>query len=164
MYENLISGNTIVINLNNGEIAMKKDDQEILKEVQKNTRMAVRAIDKIADTVYDDSLSYELSREKLLYSAIHNKAVDRLTKEHADTYHKSAMEDMMLDSGIRMNTLLNNSTSKVAELMIQGSNRGLTSMWKSVNNHKDSCSVSMEVAKELMDFEEKCIERLKKYL
>ena len=90
--------------------------------------------------------------------------MDRLTKEHADTYHKSAMEDIMLDSGIRMNTLLNNSTSKVAELLIQGSNRGLTSMWKSLNNHKDSGQVSLEVAKELMNFEEKCIERLKKYL
>ena len=48
--------------------------------------------------------------------------------------------------------------------MIQGSNRGLTDMWKTINHHENAGSVSMEIAKELMDFEEKNIERLKKYL
>lgn len=143
---------------------MKKDDQEILKEIQKNTGMAVKAIDTIAEKVKNDDLSLELSRERLLYSVIQNKATDRLQSEKAESYHKSAMEDMMLSGSIHMNTLTNCSPGKIAELMIQGSNRGLTSMWKSINHHKDSCAVSMEVAKELMDFEEKCISRLKKFL
>lgn len=145
-------------------MTMKKDDAEILKEVQKNTRMAIKAIETISDKVYDDKLSYELSRENLVYSTIHNKAVDALTKEHADTYHRSVVEDVMLQSGIHMNTLLNSSTSKIAELMIQGSNRGITSMWKSMNHHKDSGEISMEIAKELMSFEKKCMEKLKEFL
>ena len=60
-----------------------------------------------------------------------------------------------------MNTLTNCSTSKIAELMIQGSNKGITSMWKSMNSNSESSSMSMEVAKELVDFEEKCIRKLK---
>ena len=49
-------------------------------------------------------------------------------------------------------------------LMIQGSNRGLTSMWKAINHNERAGSVSMEIARELMDFEEKNIEKLKQYL
>lgn len=143
---------------------MKKEDEEILKEVQKNARMAVKAIETISDKVYDDKLAYELSKENLVYSTIHNKAVDMLTKNGAETFRKNAFDDMMLETGIHMNTLLNNSTSKVAELMIQGSNRGITSMCKSLNHHGGSDSMSMEVAKELMDFERKSIENLKKFL
>lgn len=143
---------------------MKKDDQEILKEVQKNTGMALKAIDTISEKVKDDALSMELSKERLLYSVIQNKATDRLQREKADSYHKSAMEDIMLEGGIHMNTLTNCSTGKIAEMMIQGSNRGLTSMWKSINHHQDYGAASMEVAKELMDFEEKCINRLKEFL
>ncbi|MDE7249458.1 MAG: hypothetical protein K2N82_06125, partial [Lachnospiraceae bacterium] len=60
--------------------------------------------------------------------------------------------------------MLNTSTSHIAEMLIQGSNRGLTSMWKSVNHHEKAGDVSMEIANELMDFEEKNIERLKQYL
>lgn len=143
---------------------MKKDDQEILKEVQKNSGMAMQAIDTIAEKVHNDELLGELSRERLLYSVIQNKATDRLQNERAEGYHASAMQDMMLKGGIQMNTLTNCSTSKIAELMIQGSNRGLTSMWKSINHHQNSGNTSMEVAKELMDFEEKSINRLKQFL
>ncbi|MDE6940011.1 MAG: hypothetical protein K2P40_03585 [Lachnospiraceae bacterium] len=143
---------------------MKKDDREILKEIQKNTDMAIRAIDTISEKVHDDELRQELSREKLLYSVIQNKATDRLQSERAEGYHGSTVQELLLKGGIQMNTLTNCSTSKIAELMIQGSNRGITSMWKSINHHQNSGSTSMEIARELVDFEEKSIGRLKKFL
>lgn len=143
---------------------MKKDDQEILKEVQKNSGMAINAIDTISEKVHNDELLQELSRERLLYSMIQNKATDKLQSEHSDGYHSSVIEDMMLKGGIQINTFTNCSTSKIAELMIQGSNRGLMSMWKSMNHHQNSGNTSLEVAKELMAFEEKSINRLKEFL
>ena len=145
-------------------IAMKKDDQEILKEVQKNSAMAINAINTISEKVHNNELQQELSKEKLWYAVIQNKATDRLQTEHAEGYHASAVQDMMLKGGIQMNTFTNCSTSKIAELMIQGSNRGITSMWKSMNHHQNSGNASMEVAKELVDFEQKAIARLKKFL
>lgn len=143
---------------------MKKDDQEILKEVQKNSGMAINAIDTISEKVHNDELLQELSRERLLYSMIQNKATDKLQSEHSEGYHSSAITDMMLKGGIQINTFANCSTSKIAELMIQGSNRGLMSMWKSMNHHQNSGDISLEVAKELMAFEEKSINRLKEFL
>jgi len=145
-------------------IAMKKDDQEILKEVQKNSSMAINAINTIAEKVHNNELQQELSKQKLWYSVIQNKATDRLQNERAEGYHASAVQDLMLKGGIQMNTFTNCSTSKIAELMIQGSNRGITSMWKSMNHHQNSGNLSMEVAKELVDFEQKSIARLKKFL
>ena len=143
---------------------MKKDDREILKEIQKNTDMAIRAIDTISEKVHDDELRQELSKEKLLYSVIQNKATDRLQSERAEGYHGSTVQELLLKGGIQMNTLMNCSTSKIAELMIQGSNRGITSMWKSINHHQNAGSTSMEIARELVDFEERSIGRLKKFL
>lgn len=143
---------------------MKKDDQEILKEVQKNSSMAINAINTISEKVHDNDLQQELSKQKLWYSVIQNKATDRLQNERAEGYHASAVQDLMLKGGIQMNTFTNCSTSKIAELMIQGSNRGITSMWKSINHHQNSGNMSMEVAKELVDFEQKSIARLKKFL
>ena len=143
---------------------MNKDDTELLKEVQKNTRMAIKAIETISDKVCNDKLSYELAKENLSFSRLHNKAVDILTRESRDVYHPNAVEDMMLTGAIQMNTLLNNSTGRIAELMIQGNNRGILSMCKSMNHHANAGNMTVEVAKELMDFEEKCIEKLKEYL
>ena len=145
-------------------IAMKKDDQEILKEVQKNSSMAINAINTIAEKVHDNELQQELSKQKLWYSVIQNKATDRLQNERAEGYHASAVQDLMLKGGIQMNMFTNCSTSKIAELMIQGSNRGITSMWKALRHNQLAGDDAVELAKELMDFEEKSIECMKEYL
>lgn len=143
---------------------MKTDDVKILQEVQKNTKMAMKAIDTISEKIYDDNLSMHVARESMRYADIYNKATDRLLNGKAASYRETGFQDMMLKGGMRANTMLNTSTSHIAELMIQGSNRGLTSMWKAVNHHENAGNISMEIAKELMDFEEKNIERLKQYL
>lgn len=143
---------------------MKRDDAEILREVQKNTEMAMKAIDTISDKVYDDDLAVQLSRQSLKYSEIHNKALDKILEGKAEPYRTNNVSQMMLVGGIYSNTLFNTSTSHIAELMIQGSNRGITDMCKALNHHESADKFSMEIAKELMDFEEKNIERLKKYL
>ena len=143
---------------------MKRDDAEILREVQKNTEMAMKAIDTVSDKVYDDDLAIQLSRQSLKYSEIHNKAVDKILEGKAEPYRTNNISQMMLVGGIHSNTLFDTSTSHIAEMMIQGSNRGITDMCKALNHHERAGGASLEIAKELMDFEEKNIERLKKYL
>lgn len=143
---------------------MKSDDAKVLREVQRNTKMAMKAIDTITDRVYDDDLSMHITRESMKYAELYNKATDRLLNGRAASYRENGIQDMMLKGGVRANTMLNTSTSHIAELLIQGSNRGLTSMWKAINHNENAGNVSMEIAKELMDFEEKNIEQLKSYL
>lgn len=143
---------------------MKSDDIGILQEVQKNTKMAMKAINALSGKIYDDTLSVQMARESMKYAEIYNKATDRLLNGKAAFYRDNGLQDMMLKGSVNMNTMLNTSTSHIAEMLIQGSNRGLTSMWKSINHNERAGDVSMEIAKELMDFEEKNIERLKKYL
>ena len=143
---------------------MKRDDAEVLREVQKNTEMAMKAIDTISDKVYDDDLALQLSKQSLKYSQIHNKAMDKILEGKAEPYRTNNISQMMLVGGIHTNTIFNTSKSHIAELMIQGSNRGITDMCKALNHHERAENVSLEIAKELMDFEEKNIERLKKYL
>ncbi len=124
----------------------------------------MKAIDTITDRVYDDDLSMHITRESMKYAELYNKATDRLLNGRAASYRENGIQDMMLKGGVRANTMLNTSTSHIAELLIQGSNRGLTSMWKAINHNENAGNVSMEIAKELMDFEEKNIEKLKQYL
>ena len=142
----------------------KSDDAKVLRAVQRNTKMAMKAIDTITDRVYDDDLSMHITRESMKYAELYNKATDRLLNGRAASYRENGIQDMMLMGGVRANTMLNTSTSHIAELLIQGSNRGLTSMWKAINHNENAGNVSMEIAKELMDFEEKNIEKLKQYL
>lgn len=143
---------------------MKAEEVTLYKEIQRNTDMAMKAIDSIYDKVYDDHLALQISRQALKYSDIHNRAKDKLLQAKAEPHHPNHVSDLFLTGGIHAKTLLNTSTSHIAEMMIQGSNRGVTEMCKALNHNSGAGGYSVEMAKELMDFEEKNIERMKKYL
>ena len=143
---------------------MKQDDVVILKEIQKNTQMAMKAIDTLQDKVLDDEFSRQLSKQSLRYSEIHNEATDKLVENDGEVYHGNYLSDMMLKSGIHMKTAFNVSTGHLSELMIQGSNRGITSMWKMMKHNQLASNAVMEIAEELVSFEENNVKRLKEFL
>ena len=134
---------------------MKPEEIFIYRDIQRNTEMAIKAIDTLSDKVYEDDFALQISRQSLKYSDIRRRAMEK---------HANYMADFMLKSAIHINTLLNTSTSHLAELMIQGSNRGITDMCKSLNHNATEKSMATELARELMDFEEKNIEVMKRYL
>lgn len=143
---------------------MKQDDARILKEVQRNTEMGMTAIDTILDKIGNDEFSLELSKQSLRYSEIHNRALDQILKNEGDVYRGSQVADMMLKGSIHANTALNISKGHLAEIMIQGSNRGITSMWKVMKHNQTATDEAVELARELVDFEEENIQRMKEYL
>ena len=143
---------------------MKQDDIKILKEVQRNTEIGMTAIDTILDKIGNDEFSLQLSRQSLQYSEIHNKALDQILKNEGDVYRGSQIADLMLKGSIHANTALNISKGHLAEMMIQGSNRGITSMWKVMKHNQMATDEAVELARELVDFEEESIQRMKEYL
>ena len=136
----------------------------ILKEIQKNTQMGMTAIDTILDKIGDDEFSLQLSRQSLRYSEIHNRALDQILEQDGEVYRGSQIEELLLKGNIHASTALNISTGHLAEMIIQGSSRGITSMWKALKHNRLATDDTVELAQELVDFEEKNIERMKEYL
>ncbi len=143
---------------------MKKDDAQVLQEIQKNTSMALKAIQTVSEYVHDASLSRELHGQSRILQNIRNRAVDQLLEGGEDIHQNSIMSEMLLSSSIHMNTLINTSTSRIAEVMINGNQRGLTSMWRALNHHAAAGKETVELAKELTDFEASCVEQMRCYL
>lgn len=146
------------------EITMKHDDAKILREVQRNTEIGMTTIDTILDKIDNDEFSLQLSKQSLHYSEIHNKALDQILKNEGDVYRGSQITDIMLKGSIHASTALNVSKGHLAEIMIQGSNRGITSMWKAMKHNQLATSEAVELAQELVDFEQENIKQLREYL
>lgn len=143
---------------------MKKDDLELLKEIKKNTEMGLHALEVMSNKVYDDSLALQLARESFKYGELHDRAKAQLLMAKQMPEPENKVGRLMISASIQGNTLLNSSTSHLAEMMIRSSNMGLSSLWKAMNHNSQAENQSVELAKELMDFEENNIKELKKYL
>lgn len=143
---------------------MKHDDAKLLQEVQRNTELGMTAIDTILDKIEDDAFTLQLSRQSLRYSEIHNKALDRILENEGDVYRGNQITDIMLRGSIHANTAFNVSREHLAEMMIQSSSRGITNMWKSMKHNRLATDEAVELAQELVDFEQDNIRRLREYL
>lgn len=62
-----------------------------------------------------------------------------------------------------MKTLTDHSNSKIAELLLQGTNMGIIEGRKILNNKKLNEEVS-NIIDEYVNMQEKCVETLKEYL
>ena len=143
---------------------MSKDDIAVLKSVQKNTEMAMKAIETIQPKVQDQDFTQLLEETNSKYSSIHHKTVSKLVEEKVQPEKTGTIENIMLVGGITGNTMLNTSTSHLAELMIKGSNMGITDLNKTLNHHAAIGKESFEIAKELLELEKFNLEEYKKYL
>ena len=66
---------------------------------------------------------------------------------------------------INMQTLTDQSVSHIAKMMIQGSSMGITEALQKLHQYENDADKEIrKLMEDLKDFEEKNIERLKKYL
>ena len=143
---------------------MRREDIQVLRDVQKNAELAMKAVDTISDKIYDDSLALQLSRQSLKYSQLRNQAVDKLLAAHLEPARTTVIEEMLVAGGIHRDTLLNTSTSHIAELAIQESSRKISRLCQSLHKYTNAGDDTVEIAREFMDFEEANIRQLRKFL
>jgi uncharacterized protein (DUF305 family) len=67
--------------------------------------------------------------------------------------------------GVNLNVMMDNSDSKVAEIIIQGLTMGTIEMEKRINEYKDEVDKEIiKLAKKVLKFQEEAIEDMKDYL
>ncbi len=143
---------------------MTSHEAAVYREIQRNTDMAMKAMNTIADKVSDDALSMQISHQSLTYSELHNEASRQLLQARAESYQSNVLSDALLKTGIHYNTMLNTSTGHIAEMMIKNSTNGILAMEKVLKHNGDAGPKPVALAKQLIEFEEKNVERLKQYL
>ena len=153
----------ILLEKSTGDI-MRREDIQILRDIQKNAELALKAVDTVSDKIYDDTLALQLSRQSLKYSQLRNQAVDKLLSAHLEPARANVMEQMVVAGGIHKDTLLNTSTSHIAEIIIQESSRKISRLCQSLHKYENAGDEAVEIAREFMDFEEANIRQLRKFL
>lgn len=146
------------------ENRITSQEVKIYREIQRNADAAMKAIDTIAEKTDDDELSLQMFRQSLKYSELHNEAVMQLINAKTRPLQSSHLSDAVLKTGLRYHTMLNTSTSHLAELLIKENNNGIIEMEKVLKANGEAGEKPTALAKQLIEFEEKSVRSLKEYL
>ena len=145
---------------------MSKNENEVnvLDELSKGACMGRDAIHFIMDKVEDEKLKKELDRQYREYKEI-SEEISKIYPEYSeDEPHKtSAMNKMMTWYGIEMKTLIDSSTSKIAELLMQGTNMGIIE-GRRLLNQKDTNEEINKLVEKYVEVQETAVEKLKPFL
>ena len=145
---------------------MSKDKNEVnvLDELSKGACMGRDAIHFIMDKVEDEKLKQELDRQYREYKEI-SEEISKIYPEYSDDEpHKTnAMNKMMTWYGIEMKTFMDSSTSKIAELLMQGTNMGIIE-GRRLLNHKDTDEEINKLVEKYVEVQETAVEKLKPFL
>lgn len=146
---------------------MNKNENEInvLDELNKGACMGRDAIHFVMEKVEDDGLKQELNRQYDKYSEISNR-ISELYPEYTtkkDPHETNAMNKVMTWYGIEMKTIFDQSTSKIAELLMQGTNMGIIE-GRRLLNQKDTDKEVHKILQEYVAMQEDAVEKLKQFL
>lgn len=141
-----------------------EDDVNVLDELNKGTCMGRDAIKMILDKVEDEELYKELEKEYNNYKELSDKIVELYPEyDDGEPHETNILNKAMTWYGIEMKTLLDDTSSKLAELIMQGVNMGIIEGRRLLNS-KDIDESVHELTQRYVDMQEEAVENLKKFL
>ncbi len=144
---------------------MDKHNLNILDEVNKGATMGMDAISYVSKKVADDEFKGVLDTEYRKYKKI-SQRVNDLYSNYSDKepHETNAMNKMMTWYGVQMNTMMDDTTSKLAELLMQGTNMGIIEGRRLLNQNSVLESDVENILNDFVVMQEDSVETLKKYL
>lgn len=145
---------------------MENQNLNILDEVNKGATMGMDAISYVTEKVKNDSKFKEvLSTEYNKYKDISNRVNDLYSNYSSkDPHETNAMTKMMTWYGIQMKTIKDDTTSKLSELLMQGTNMGIIEGRRLLNQNNDIAPDVENILNDFVVMQEDSVETLKKYL
>lgn len=145
---------------------MENQNLNVLDEINKGATMGMDAISYVAEKAYDDKFKKVLDVEYKKYKEISERVNNIYNKySNKEPHETNAMNKMMTWYGIQMRTMTDDTTSKLSELLMQGTNMGIIEGRRLINQKVND--ITPDVKNILNDFvvmQEDSIETLKKYL
>ena len=145
------------------EVQCKKDE-EVLAEIYRNCQLALQSISDILPETEDEELRKEMESEHEGYEKISGKASVIAKNRGIELKEPNPMKKMMMWGSIKMSTLTNGSRAHIAEMMIQGTVMGITSLKTTENKAECADEEICELLRELITLEEKYEKKLKTFL
>ena len=139
---------------------------ELAAAIYKNVKMGSDLIVTMMPKIDNQQLKADVTEQLASYEKYASKVKKMIKNAGEEVKEESAVSKFMAKMGVQMNTLTDSTTSHLAEMMIEGSNMGIVEMNKCINTcERGGCEEgAVGLAREIVAFEEKNLERMKKYL
>ena len=140
------------------------DTVKLLRECDAGTKMGVASIDEVLEKVQASELKGLLQESKSHHEKLENEICAMLRNHNAEEKDPNPMAKGMSWMKTNMKMTMDSSDATVADLITDGCNMGVKSLNKYLNKYEAADEFSKDIAKRLINLEEKLTVDIRKYL
>lgn len=143
---------------------IEQDTIRLLRECDAGVKMGIASIDDVVDRTSATKIHKILAECKKEHEKLNEEIQELLSKYHDEGKNPSPIVKGMSWMKTNMKMAANDSDKTVADLMTDGCNMGIKSLNKYLNEYKAADEFSKDIAKKLINLEEKLMLDLRDYL
>ncbi len=136
----------------------------LLKECDAGSKMAVSSIDDVLDQIHDHSLKAIMEKSKRHHAKLGNDIHSLLNQYDEEDKDPSPMAKGMSRMKTGMKMAMDGSDHTIADLMTDGCNMGIKSLYKYMNQYPAANQKVMDLCTDLIAIEEELQRDLRDYL
>lgn len=136
----------------------------LLKECDAGTKMAVSSIDEVLDRIQTPDMKQMLTKIKKDHEKLGNEIHSLLIEHNSEEKEPNPMAKGMSWMKTNMKLGIDESDATVADLLTDGCNMGIKSLYRYMNQYQAADSTSKGICKSLAGIEEELCRDLRKYL
>lgn len=141
-------------------------NNELLEEIYKNAEMGSNTLNRLMKNLKEkeNRIKKVLEAELKEYEDYAKKAKEIIKIEGLTLKQTGLINKLSANMGIDMEVIKDNSDAAIAHMLIEGLTMGVVDMTTKIKNDDSSSKEVKVLAKNFLEFQQKEIEKLKKYL
>jgi hypothetical protein len=143
---------------------IEQDTIKLLRECDAGIKMGIASIDDVTDKVRNEKLRECLRTCRDKHVTLQDEIRSLLGEYHDEGKDPNPMAKSMSWMKTNMKIAVDDSDQTIADLMTDGCNMGIKSLRKYLNQYEAASEKSKDIAKRLINLEEKLVTDIKEYL
>ena len=144
----------------------KNETAELLDRMYKNVKMGSDSIINLMPKVKDEALRTEMTKQLSRLEGFSSEIGKMLRAEGGKPKEEGIVSKISSKMGVSMNTMIDSTSSHIAEMMMEGYTMGITDMTKDIRERENTTvsEASLKLARDIVAFEEDSFTSMKKFL
>lgn len=143
---------------------IEQDTIKLLRECDAGVKMGISSIDDVVDHVKKEDFRKKLHKCRQEHEDLQIKILQELGRYQDDGKNPNPIAKSMSWMKTNLKLTMEGSDATIAELMTDGCNMGVKSLNRYLNQYKAADEVSKDMAKRLINLEEKLAVDIRQYL
>ncbi|WP_099468448.1 hypothetical protein [Konateibacter massiliensis] len=143
---------------------IEQDTIKLLRECDSGIKMGIASIDDVLDYVCSNTFKQYLNDCKNEHAKLKDEIQTLLDEFHDDGKDPNLMAKSMSWMKTNVKLVMDESDETIADLITDGCNMGVKSLGRYLNQYKAADEKSKDIAKQLINIEEKLAKDIRQFL